>query len=309
MVFFRISISSLIFYLLIFIDINDEDKLKLVNINVFWPSVDYKKDSRRSNRKIQFTTYETLNFLNGWSKYNEICIDGMNGVGKSTLINSLNRKYEKVNTHFSEVTMGSDYNHDPIKSMTYLTIQLLSNGKNICWDRCAFANLIFYYVHYLMNCFKNNPIPNDEDFIYKILNDYASKTNLLSTLHLCIQKKQIPTLFIVCSDINFVSITLLERGGRNDIYNAKEYNYQMAQYYAYSYFANLLDAPLIDIKQAYTEGFTINSLQNAIKNKIDINENENGILTLPDLTSYHELMGDLDKLKTNNNLLFYCCKK
>lgn len=295
--------------------IDDELKLQIVQYNPPWPDCSYSANSRRNKlqqqQQLQRQQYENnlgtvLKDLEGWSKHPEISIDGMNGTGKSSLCKQLNRKYIKINSLAPHVTCGSDYNYDPIKSMEYLMLPLLVTAKNVCWDRCPYSNLIFYFVHQLMAIYKDTPIPNDISEVWRIFNTIAADTQLIATINYTKSIKSIPTLFIVCSDIKYISLALQDRGGLNDIYNAKQYNYQMAQYYAYMYFGKLLQAPVLDLKHSIMDNQTLNDIQIRLQRvlDVDINANNESTVSLPNIdisSKFSEFMSVIG----NDDVLIY----
>lgn len=201
--------------------------------------------------------------LDGWSSYPMIAVDGMNGVGKTTLCNAMNRTYIKVNCIARDVSAGSDYNHDPIKALRYLWTHVNYKQPNpnesYVWDRCIFSNLIFYFVHYLME--RARPLNGDCALMDMYLNELALQCNLMEiirTVRATAKDTICPTIFIVSSDIELVCNNLLHRNSLNDIFNYNQKDYQWAQYHAYRYFAKILGFPLIDIaKFMYAKSNTI----------------------------------------------------
>ena len=244
----------------------------ILDINIEWPICRYLYNSRRNEISIKPkpTFIELLSILDGWNEHNEIAIDGMNGTGKSTLASSMNRTYVKVNSLAPRVTTGSNYNFDIVKSFEYMMLQQSTRCVNVCWDRCAYSNLIFYYVHQLMFHYQERPIPTEETEVYLFLNNMAHSTNLLETITFVESIKSVPTIFLVCRDLKYIACSLQHRNSLNDVYNSKEYNYQMAQYHVYKYFANILKYPLFDISEIANYGITLGDLQQSIRRKIDV---------------------------------------
>lgn len=253
---------------------------ELMTFNIEWPVCNYIPESRRYiNRQRQMmprptpTIEEMLAFLEGWNEYPSIAIDGMNGVGKSSLVSNLNRRYVKVNLIDPDVTSGADYNFEPMKSMQYLMAAINLNVENCVWDRCCYANLIFYFVHHLMYHYKNKLMPRDCNSVYSVLNTMAIDVNLPNIITFIKSIYNIPTLFLVCSNVKMIGNALKNRKTINDIYNSKEYNYQMAQYHVYCYFGRLLDYPVFDIMDFFRQRYTLGDMQQAISIKIDIAAN------------------------------------
>lgn len=218
--------------------------------------------------------------LNGWSTYPMIAVDGMNGVGKTTLCNAMNRTYIKVNCIARDVSAGSDYNHDPIKALRYLWTHVNYKQPNpnesYVWDRCIFSNLIFYFVHYLME--RARPLNGDCALMDMYLNELALQCNLMEiirTIRATAKDTICPTIFIVSSDIELVCNNLLHRNSLNDIFNYNQKDYQWAQYHAYRYFAKILGFPLVDIakfmyaKSDNIAGYNLSDIQKFLRLCID----------------------------------------
>lgn len=256
---------------------NAVQKMNIISLDAAWPVCSYHENSRRrtgETRKDEFD--ETLKRLAGWSSFPVIAVDGMNGLGKSTLAMSMNREYVKINNIAHHVTSGSEYNHDPLKSLEYIMLQFLESGRNIVWDRCRYSNLIFYYVHHLMYQYRDADLPDvsesKENEIFRHLSELAIATNLLETIEFMENENSVPMIFFVSSDIALVSLSLQRRGSPNDVYNAKERNYQLAQYYAYRYFAKILGCPIFDIARI---PMTIGDFHNVLRASIDVPSSTN----------------------------------
>lgn len=236
-----------------------------------WPECTFLEKIKKDSRKFDVERYIEDN-IKGWNAHSEISIDGLSGGGKSTLINSLNRKYRKVNDAFIPITRGSDYNHDPLKAMSYLFTQLTSKpDQPICWDRSAYSNLIFYYVHLLMAHYASQDIDvTDLSTNYRILNLFAQDLHLTDTLNFLTNYKYIPILFIINSDITIAGMNLLKRGTLNDIYNAKEHNYIAAQCLVFKWFAEIIKCPCIDLNECnFSETFNLTNLHDLLRKKLN----------------------------------------
>jgi hypothetical protein len=280
-------------------------KSAILEVDTKWPICRYLDNSRRNvapPMKAKPSFDELLSVLDGWSNFNEIAIDGMNGTGKSTLATSMNnRKYLKINFIAPHVTSGSNYNFDILKSYEYMMLQQSTTCENVCWDRCCYSNLIFYYVHQLMFHYREREIPMDESEVYLFLNNMATSTNLLETITFIESIKHVPIIFIVCKNLKYISISLQNRNSINDIYNSKEYNYQIAQYHVYKYFATILKCPLFDISEIAEYNVTLGDFQQAVRRKVDskkrkfhdIDGTVESSIRLPDLTASTQLYNDI----------------
>lgn len=253
---------------------------RIVNYSPSWPVCGYGARSKRARQqgRRRPSAHTELDKMNGWSKSASVCIDGMNGTGKSTLARSMNRKYLKINTYCPDVTNGSTYNYSPLRALDYVMFHVIYDTGDVpvVWDRCRYSNLIFAYVHHLMSVYRERPMPgpyDDEPVLY--INNMALATGLFATVSyvesVCADKR--PVLFFVNSDLRMVAQALLARGGANDVYNAKEYNYQMAQLHVYRYFARLLNAPLIDLNEMFGSfDLTLDDIHAEIRARVDVPE-------------------------------------
>lgn len=296
----------------------------IINYNISIPKCNYVKTSRRyipnnncfekimhiDNNDSQIDTkpiYEQLKQLDGWNNYTEIAIDGQNGTTKSSLAALLNRKYIKLNELCPDITCGSDYNHRPLKAFDYITYQLLVKSENTVWDRCIFSNMIFYYVHHLMYRFGDTPIPKDDAIIWPILNTMANDTCLLDTLKFVHTLKRVPTLFLVCSNVDLIGESLRIRGIKskswNDVWNSKEYNYQLGQYHVYRWFGKLLGSPVFDLVDFFKEQLSIDDMHLLIASKLNTRKDVESKIDLPDSKVFNEFNDIINTF--NDDVLIY----
>lgn len=261
--------------------ISRDARKRIVQYRPSWPVCRYISFSKRvrCQNRLRLGLHTELNKMNGWNTLTSISIDGMSGTGKSTLARSMNRTYVKINTHCPDITSGSSYNYSPLKALDYMMFHVIYDTRDapVVWDRCRYSNLIFAYVHHLMSVYRDRAMPGPYDDREPVLymNNMALSTGLFATVSyvesVCADKR--PVLFIVNSDLCLIARALLARGGANDVYNAKEYNYQMAQLHVYRYFARLLHAPLIDLNEVFTSfGRTLDYIHAEIRARVDIPE-------------------------------------
>lgn len=253
--------------------ITSEEREMIIDLEVPWPICEFHESSKRSNvtscmRKLTLTDLHVM--LDGWNNYPEIAIDGMTGLGKSTILTNMNRGYQKVNMIVPEITKGSSYNYCSAKTAAYLFVSQLSRGENICWDRCRYSNLIFYLVHALMAKYKTRTMPLMTEEIYDFLGILAVKFNLLEVFEFCESDKTVPTIVLVSSNFAIPSALLIKRGSASDIFNAASQNYLAAQYNVYCFIAKILNFVLIDINDFVDENFSLTELYTFIKQKIDV---------------------------------------
>lgn len=238
-------------------------QLAIVKIKSIWEPVVIRKSSRFSKQNENW-----FDCLDGWNEFDEIAIDGMNCVGKSSLSESLNRRYIKINNLYPHITTGPHYNINQALAFEYMAYSTLTFGKNLVWDRSPFSNFIFYIVHNLMNHYKDQLMPLDKREIYPKCIEFMNLVGGLNIVKLVLSKKNIPIIFMVTSDFKSLPEKLVDRGQTNfkDLIAATQTNYQISQYYAFSFFAEMLKMPLIDIA---TCGGDLNFIQNEIKKRIN----------------------------------------
>nr|AHW98267.1 GrBNV_gp34-like protein [Nilaparvata lugens endogenous nudivirus] len=263
-------------------------KEKILNYSVPWPECSYIKHSKRLKQKsskencVSGQLYKLIQSLHHASTALEIAIDGMNGVGKTALCKMMrNRKYCKINNCAQDITKGSEYNFNPIRSLEYLTFSALTKPKRaIIWDRTSISNMVFSFVHYIMSVYRDTDIPADPTEVYSKFNDFALNTGFFNTVAYLKSIKNIPTIFLVCSDLKLVTQAMFDRGTISDVYNSTHFNYQIAQLHAYTYVGNCIGATIIDIakcvimtetrrKMIYDPLITLGDLQLLLVDNLD----------------------------------------
>lgn len=132
--------------------LSTDQKLKIINLPLRWKNYMYKTCSKRyrvgqtmgiprePNTNIEYEKNVYFSCLNGFAKYPIISVDGVNGVGKSTLTQRTNRKYCKINLIHPEITEGQDYNIKPLHSFEYIMSQC--HRQHIC-NFIKFKEVIF----------------------------------------------------------------------------------------------------------------------------------------------------------------------
>lgn len=258
-------------------------KRMLLSTDVEYPLCMYPNDSRRKQLGVRETVNltEYLKPIQSFNKHRVICVDGMNGTGKSTMTKNVNRAYCKINIYCPNVTSGSDYNFYIMNALHYINHRIIfedcgyddtKTTAPTIWDRDRYSNLRFYFVHHLMYEYRNRTMSMDsENEIYEKLNTLALGSHLLETLTYFEKiKPSPPTLIMICSDLHLLGQLLLLRGGVSDTVMSKNLNYQVAQYHVYRYFAKIMRTPIFDI--AYMSkrfNMTMNEIQLSIVNCID----------------------------------------
>lgn len=237
---------------------SNDEKRCILGVNTVWPECEYHERSKRraivDAPSLIDSLAKLVEKLRGLNERHEIAVDGMNGVGKTMLCEKLQgRRYCKINGFAADVTRGSSYNMNPMKAIEYVMIQCLTEvvhrpDLGAVWDRCPYSNLIFYFVHHLMAVYgKDSLVPRQTQPVYEIFNSLALATGFFHTISYLRSLKDLPIVILVCSDLTMISQALTMRGDINDVYNAKESNYQMAQLHAYTYVGQCIGATVIDI--------------------------------------------------------------
>lgn len=264
--------------------IDPKDKLRILGANNPWIVCSYSPFSRRFYdpvwEKIKKTEIDHFAkaldriITEKWDEELIICIDGPSGTGKTTISRRLmNRRYIKVNEFCPGLTQLSDYNVQPFVSFEYLMSQIFKHNfllndlqqrtlfsedqrKNstlkepgLIWDRTRYSNIIFYFVHYLMFCYRNSVLRTDDKQALALLISLSEQCGLVEILRYCEWLMPSPkTLIMVCNDINLISNAFYARGGISDVANSINYNYLSAQYIVYKFlFSKMLNYLVIDI--------------------------------------------------------------
>lgn len=154
-----------------------------------------------------------------------------------------------------------------------------------------------------MHRYRGVELPLDERAVYPVLNEMAVATNLLETVTFLESERRVPTLFLVNRNLIHVALSLMRRGGLNDLYNAKEYNYQAAQYLVYKYFGKLLNFPVFDLADMIDETFALGDLQQIIRHKIDVPSANVAVVSTPNLVAAESLAERLSEI--DDDLLVY----
>lgn len=278
--------------------LNFYQKLQLIRLPVKKFNV-YLGDKNSVRYSCSDEFFENLELLSKFKYENEIAIDGPSGVGKTTLMNLMSRKYCKVNLGNNFITKGPRYNISPMRSMMYKLTFIFSEGVNICWDRCMHSNEIFQIVSFLCSLYEN--VPKDYIQVYPVIDWFADSVNLKSSVKISMIEKEIPTLFLMNSDINQICKNLVTRGDAKDFYLSTNPNYQYAQLHAYTYFAKLTKNPIIDISKC---PLSRDELNKKILSLIDYHDEDQYI-------KYHEFSDALLKFDDDGckYLLYKCSKK
>lgn len=233
-----------------------------------------KRAIRYANQKVMHNKIiKEFEKLRGWHEYLEIAIDGMSGVGKSSLIASMSRKGIKINELYPWITRGPSYNYSIEKAMAYFTAPFLGKFANVIWDRTCLSNLIFYMVHYLMGVFREVVIRHDTKFIYPLLTEYIHTTGMINVFKYIKICRNMPTIIFVQSDLNMLRQSLSRRNESKDMAVYNETNYHMAQFHVYSYVAKLMDYPLFDLNILHHHGYTIDDIHMLVKHFTDTSSN------------------------------------
>lgn len=258
------------------------------------------------------TLEKVLERVAGWSREQAIAIDGVSGMGKSTLTSLMqNRNVIKINSIAPNLTKGSHYNKDALRTIDYIITQMqirFSAECRVVWDRSPVANMVYSMVHFLMDVWNDRgvPIPLDHRAVWMDMHYYFTATGLGFVIGWLIQHYTTPILILVSSDLRLAGEMMLNRGCRSgsntDVYNAHFYNYLCAQYHAYSFFANLLGptrAVLVDLSALLdpARNRTLDEVQAILAKAIDAEKKLPPLkpddVIVPDRSSTDELYGTM----------------
>lgn len=288
----------------------------------------WKADICYSRKNTKQTKVKSLNDLESklpdWTNENEICIDGMSGCGKTTMMNKMNRLYCKIKS--TGLSKSSHYNIKPFHSLEYLFYQPMTICKNVGWDRSPYSNLIFYVVHYIMAHYKENPTKeyrkhelgecsSNTEFVFKktplktavpppcchqevamLLNNFYESNSILDIFKFVEDLKKTNILILVSSDINLVQYSMMNR---EDLESAtmtvcENDDYLNAQYHAYMHFATIMKCPIIDIAEYLKYNLAISDVQYLIMKKVDVSDANSSFIVPP-----FEEMSDIVHMAAN----------
>lgn len=256
---------------------NDEQKEKIQQITKRWPSIRLSDSRALRYRKKKKSFYNNFEILKSFKYENQIAIDGMSSSGKTTMLQNMNRINGKINIGSPYTTHTSKYNNDMKRSWLYLEYQYKCEGKHVIWDRSCFSNIIFSIVHFLMYKYKNKSIPKKKEKVYPLIEYYIQTTQIESIINYMINRENyIPIIFLVNSNMQILTDMLKKRNTIMDFASCFDYNYHMAQYMAFSNFAERLEAPIFDIGELYENfKYSLDDIQCLFKNLIDIDDDLN----------------------------------
>lgn len=230
------------------------------------------------------TIAEMVAVLDGWHLEKFVAIEGQNAISKSTFCHSLKRNYNKINLAFPEVATRARYNFSYGESTEYLfglpaNIAIFLESYTI-WDRCCFANIMFYIVHDLCETYVNRPMPFDQEEIWRHITCYVLKYKLKAVICRILRNSPMKIMFLVCSDMGVVAKALNLRGKKykkvNDLFNSLidtshfARNYQVGQYMVMLFVAMWMKAPLFDIMDFYQANYSLNEMHTLLASKVDI---------------------------------------
>ena len=212
-----------------------------------------------------------LKSIPDWKDESIICVDGMSGCGKTTMLEKFNRKKLKVN--LSNISKADFYNYKYYYPLDYVFFAPLTKAENVCWDRCKYSNLIFYLVHYLMAHYDHKgtdvPAPTKFDDVKMVCDNFFASNNMLDVIEYFEELQPTKCIYLVSSDIDVLKKSM---SGRNELdrWNANNISYMRAQYHAMVYWARVLKMPVIDIAELPQVGLDLTALQGILKARMDI---------------------------------------
>lgn len=262
--------------------LTNKNKEDLCRLDIPYPHVTYPINSRRDVCELklgQDRIYKFLNSLVGWSNYKYISIDGMNGTGKSTLCSKMVRTYTKVNKRHPFLTKNNTHNFKPDMSMHYLILNVdfidlcQDQDEYFVGDRSPISNIAYLIVQHLMCAFQDKDFPLTMDYdVISILNNFTMNTGLLKVISM-IRYAMKGAMFIICSDIEYITQIMAKRGSDtntlSDLLYCSKFNYQQAQVFAFKYLAGIMNVPILDLKDVFDNNISLNVMFNSIIKKVD----------------------------------------
>lgn len=228
-----------------------EPKLKDA-VSPITPTIyDYKKQGE-TFWSLDCETIETIDeyfkiFYNTYiSNYENLAVDGPAACGKSSLLAKL--KPTKINK-FYNINDANIYNTIPEMSLTYIKInEELSKYKGLTTDRSSISNIAYLMTYYIMNMITNDGLYNKS--LHSVCHEFMNFNNLFSLLQ-NIRSKKMNTLIVLDSSFEHVAKRMNKRGldqkSPSDVVKSLCKEYHTAQIAAFSYLANYMNYPCIDL--------------------------------------------------------------
>ena len=196
-----------------------------------------------------------------------IAIDGMTGVGKSSLIEKLaetrlpvklNRKYFPT---LQDETFNLRRNYEPYHSFFYfdftlrITEEMISQCLPVVWDRHCLSNYAWYAINFLLAQYSSSIIPvTYTQEISACLQQWFHEVDFPAVVEwIKSQSKQIEVIYLIDSSVASVANRIVKRNNPNDIPNISDVNFLTAQLHVYRYIASMTNSILIDFAD-YIDG-------------------------------------------------------
>ncbi|UVX94893.1 TK2 [Callinectes sapidus nudivirus] len=182
---------------------------------------------------------------------NNLAVDGPSCCGKSSMISSANPI--KIND-YSNINDNNSYNKIGEASLTYVIINdKMMETPNVVSDRSVISNLTYQMAYYVMNLDVNGLIYTRS--MHSICEEFINIHNLKPLLQY-LKAKKYNILIILDSSFEHSAIRMNKRGlkqkSSSDVVKSLCLEYHRAQTAAFSFMANFLNLPCLDINYLRT---------------------------------------------------------
>lgn len=258
-----------------------------------------------------------------------IAIDGMTGVGKSSLIQKLTttRRTIKFNQKYFPMLADTQFNInrniEPYYSFFYYDFmqkvsQYLTEKKiPAVWDRYVLSNYAWYAINHLLVRFKNETIPAKYNTkISSCLHQWFHGVDFDCVVEqLKSTQPYIQVIYLIDSSVTNVAQRLLKRNNSSDLPNISNINFLTAQLHVYRYIACKTNSILIDYANYFEPDnsekanfISLENIQRVIVKQLDYNSNEfvlpkhdDSVLDLLNCSPLSKSMSAFTKLCKNIN--------
>lgn len=196
---------------------------------------------------------QKLSEIEDFNNYKECAIDGTCGTGKTTLLLSSNRRYQKVNLICPQITAHNNYNVNPLVSSEYALAQTDLGGEGNIWDRSPYSNIAWQIINPLISKFKQNATYQELTYeaVYPQILTLDVSMGIKAALEGIYFLRPVRTLFLINTNYPKMREIVVNRGiatnNIKDIGYGEFVRYCVLQSHVYRYIAELLKMPYFDI--------------------------------------------------------------
>ncbi|UVT30827.1 guanosine monophosphate kinase [Penaeus vannamei nudivirus] len=239
-------------------------------------------------------------FYDRFKFHQSLAVDGPSGCGKSSMIN----KYKPLKVNgFVNIQEDNSYNIFPANALPYIFINLkIAETENAISDRSAISNFAYFITYFIMNAITSNLYPGHT--LHGICDIMVNLHNLKPFLEFIKPHMQKNTLILMDSSFEHNARRINKRGrltsSISDIAKSICYEYFISQIAAFSYLANILEIPCIDINYVRTKFYIdddskIFEANSRAFNKVNILDNDCIVDVAYERTNGSNFMKELQK--------------